>query len=239
VRDFHWIEVLGEAGISQKLARALLREAPPLVFRALVELFTNLLSGRCFVSELQSADDAQEYLKSKDAFRLAHFTQPSTRLGPSLSARKAYFNSDRGLAAIRVLLPVILKGCSKTRGGNRYSLFTNDDHVFYRMNPGEEWITQRRGKRKAADSGGDVARVGLEDILKQFMEEKEEIESEEQALTYREPTPQPAPPTIREAAPKSVGETPQPAPIVAGEAAFDPPPKSGGEPPPPEQLPVV
>jgi len=120
VRDFHWIEVLGEQAISKKLARALLREAPPLVFRSLVELFTNLLSGRCFTSELLSSDTAQTYLKSKDAFRLAHFTQPSTRLGPSLAARKAYFKSARGLQAIKVLLPVILKGCSKTRG--RYSI---------------------------------------------------------------------------------------------------------------------
>jgi len=119
VRDFHWLEVLGEPGISKKLARAILREAPPLVFRSLIELFTNLLSGRCFVSELASSGDAQAYLKSKDAFRLAHFTQPSTRLGPSLAARKEYFNTDRGIQAIRVLLPVILKGCSKTQGADR------------------------------------------------------------------------------------------------------------------------
>jgi len=96
------------------------------------------------------------------------------------------------------------------------------------MNPGEEWITQRRGKRKA--EGGDVARVGLEDILKQFMEEKEEIESEEQANTYKE---EPAPAPVREAAPKKGEEN------VPAVAAFDIPPKSGGEPPPPEQLPVV
>jgi len=98
---------------------------------------------------------------------------------------------------------------------------------FYRMNPGEEWITQRRGKRKAADMGGEVPRVGLEDILKQFMEEKEEIESEEQANAYRE-APEPAP----------IKSNDEPL-MLAPQPTFDPPPKSGGEPPPPEQLPVV
>jgi len=115
VKQFHWIEVLGEVNISKKLVRSLLREAPPLVFRTLIELFTNLLSGRCFVEQLQASAKAQAYLETKDAFRLAHFTQPSTRPdSPSIQARKAYFISEKGIQALKILLPVILQGCSKT-----------------------------------------------------------------------------------------------------------------------------
>jgi len=120
VQHFHWIEVLGEVNISKKLARSLLREAPPIVFRTLIELFTNLLSGRCFVEHLKASAKAQAYLQTKDAFRLAHFTQPPTRPGPSIQARKSYFISEKGLQALKILLPVILKGCSKTnQHGNR------------------------------------------------------------------------------------------------------------------------
>jgi len=49
----------------------------------------------------------------------------------------------------------------------------------FRMNPGEEWITQRRGKLKSNRSDG-IKKILLKDILEQFdREEKEIIEDEE------------------------------------------------------------
>jgi len=116
LRNFHWIEVLGERSISPKLARALLREFPPTAFLSLIELFTNLLSGRCFAEELALSPIARAYLNTKEAHRLAHFTQPS-RSQPSIEARKEFFSSAAGIDAIAILLPVILSGCRKTGKG--------------------------------------------------------------------------------------------------------------------------
>jgi len=113
LNNFHWIEVLGERGISPKLARALLREFPPTAYSTLIELFTNLLSGRCFANELALSPLARAYLNTKEAHRLAHFTQPS-RSTPSLQARKEYFLSADGLKEINIILPIFLTGCRKT-----------------------------------------------------------------------------------------------------------------------------
>jgi len=117
------------------------------------------------------------------------------------------------------------------------------------MNPGEEWITQRRGKQKA-NGAKEVSKVGLEDILKQFMAEEDEITSEEQANNYKEPVMQHLQPksfqeeTLPSEPQQQQQQQQHPQPQQQQQqqqqsTVFDPPPKSSGDPPPPEQLPVV